>query len=598
MSISKSHILFSIGVIGGDSAKAKFAMVAGAVYALTTKINTLVKESQAYSQALKNVTIDMSEYNKVTNGLINTMDGLQGAVKLQNTGLDVSAKNLKALGIAAVSYNQSIGGGPEGATTIFNRLVKSISAGNERALVPFGIQLTETEDKFKAGTEAIEKFTEKFGDMDRAMAQTGHETMFQLNNNWGTYIDQTLSAITGNIGQIDSIKNLNNALETTTTRVEATNGAYAEYTWSLSNMTGLLKAQVKAFYGVDNALDTHYNKLNRVYKLQQELTTLQRKEKANAADVRRLLDVTGENDRKAALAKAKAAADAKKKKKKGDEDPDPKPGGRRRPEATMGFTLESIEQMEDEERFGVAGAAMLAEVGTDANLSDIVGTGSYMADDDFDEIDRLMATKEQRWQVELEAKQQEKELQQEHHQWLLENDKAYAQVALEQRRQQMTAYAGSMATMFGNLSSLMDTENKKAFRFAKGAAISSAVINTSLAAIKAYQSLASVPFIGPALGAAAAASAIIAGGVQIKKIKDQKFGQGGAGGSFTGGGNVGAGGGGVYTGGLAGGAPLGGQQNQTITIPLMIDGEVIHQVSVNANDNASQQGLPSFEKAS
>lgn len=52
----------------------------------------------------------------------------------------------------------------------------------------------------------------------------------------------------------------------------------------------------------------------------------------------------------------------------------------------------------------------------------------------------------------------------------------------------------------------------------KAAAVAAATIDTYKAANSAYASLASVPFVGPALGAAAAAAAIVAGIANVKKI--------------------------------------------------------------------------------
>lgn len=56
----------------------------------------------------------------------------------------------------------------------------------------------------------------------------------------------------------------------------------------------------------------------------------------------------------------------------------------------------------------------------------------------------------------------------------------------------------------------------------KAAAVAAATIDTYKAANSAYASLASVPFVGPALGAAAAAAAVIAGVANVKKILSTK----------------------------------------------------------------------------
>ncbi|MAM87569.1 MAG: hypothetical protein CME36_09725 [unclassified Hahellaceae] len=100
-----------------------------------------------------------------------------------------------------------------------------------------------------------------------------------------------------------------------------------------------------------------------------------------------------------------------------------------------------------------------------------------------------------------------------------------AMVAITEAQQQAKLQA--VASIFGDLSTLMNTESKKAFNIGKAAAISETVISTYLSAQKAYSAMAGIPVVGPALGAAAAAAAIVAGGVRLSNIKNQQFGGGG-----------------------------------------------------------------------
>ena len=71
-----------------------------------------------------------------------------------------------------------------------------------------------------------------------------------------------------------------------------------------------------------------------------------------------------------------------------------------------------------------------------------------------------------------------------------------------------------------------DTQSKAAKKYKK-IAIASAIIDTMQSAIKAYNSLASIYIVGPALGAAAAAMAIALGYQRINVIKNQTFASGG-----------------------------------------------------------------------
>ncbi len=80
-----------------------------------------------------------------------------------------------------------------------------------------------------------------------------------------------------------------------------------------------------------------------------------------------------------------------------------------------------------------------------------------------------------------------------------------------------------------NLGGLMQSENRKQFEFGKKAAIADTLINTYSMAVKAYQALAGIPIVGPALGIAAAVAATAYGKAQVDAIRSQQFGGGATG---------------------------------------------------------------------
>ena len=63
-----------------------------------------------------------------------------------------------------------------------------------------------------------------------------------------------------------------------------------------------------------------------------------------------------------------------------------------------------------------------------------------------------------------------------------------------------------------------EEEAKRRFETVKGVQKAQTLVNTFASAISAFQSMASIPYVGPVLGAAAAAAAIAAGMVQIANI--------------------------------------------------------------------------------
>lgn len=80
----------------------------------------------------------------------------------------------------------------------------------------------------------------------------------------------------------------------------------------------------------------------------------------------------------------------------------------------------------------------------------------------------------------------------------------------------------------GDLSTLMNSESRKMFEVGKAAAIAQTVLSTYEGAQKAFSSLAGIPIVGPALGAAAAGAAIAAGVARVQAIRSQSFGGGSA----------------------------------------------------------------------
>lgn len=122
----------------------------------------------------------------------------------------------------------------------------------------------------------------------------------------------------------------------------------------------------------------------------------------------------------------------------------------------------------------------------------------------------------------------------------------YGQKSLEQRYNEEKAKAGATriygqvtlndAEFFANqMGAMMQSKSRAAFEIGKAGAIAGAVIDTYKAATGAYAALAGIPIIGPALGAAAAAAAIVVGLARVQQIKSTQFGSsnGGAVGTFA-----------------------------------------------------------------
>lgn len=129
---------------------------------------------------------------------------------------------------------------------------------------------------------------------------------------------------------------------------------------------------------------------------------------------------------------------------------------------------------------------------------------------------------------------------------------------------------------FGNISSLMNTENKKLFEIGKAAAIAQATISGYEAAVYSYKWGAQIG--GPIGGAAAAAASLVATGVQIANIASTQFGSKSAPSANTGGGSSSA----------AAVAPI---TQQSYNITLQSDTGYVSTQSVADLFNTINQGL-------
>src|SRR4030067_300309 len=86
---------------------------------------------------------------------------------------------------------------------------------------------------------------------------------------------------------------------------------------------------------------------------------------------------------------------------------------------------------------------------------------------------------------------------------------------------------GMMASVANAFYAASGGKSKEAFALMKAMRIGETLMNTYSAAVGAYNALASIPIVGPALGAAAAAAAIAFGMAQVKAITAMKPGGGG-----------------------------------------------------------------------
>ena len=101
---------------------------------------------------------------------------------------------------------------------------------------------------------------------------------------------------------------------------------------------------------------------------------------------------------------------------------------------------------------------------------------------------------------------------------LQSNVMQFANLEKQTQAEKVNAIVGLGAQMFKTIGQ----QSKTAFKAYKAFAITQAIINTYQSATSAFAALAPIPIVGPALGAAAAASAVMMGMQQVRQIKSQQ----------------------------------------------------------------------------
>ena len=125
-----------------------------------------------------------------------------------------------------------------------------------------------------------------------------------------------------------------------------------------------------------------------------------------------------------------------------------------------------------------------------------------------------------------------------------EKEKAYQQQIADLTIGAATNVISTLSSLNELFAGESEAEQKKAFKRNQALQIAQTIIDTFRSATGAFQSLAPIPVVGPALGAAAAAAAVAAGLANVKKIREQKFeGESAGGGATPAGGNQGGRGG-------------------------------------------------------
>jgi hypothetical protein len=608
----------------------KLGLVAAAVGLVANKLVDMVKESQKFITTVNSNTVAMGDFNRQTKGMIDTATSYEKAVELTNAKIQISEKQFAALGTAAASMSASLGEGEAGATARFNKLIKSVIQGSERALIPFGIQLDETEDKVVAQAEAIEKLTAMYGDMEFELT-TAEQKADAFGNTLGTVIDFEVAAATRSmadftVGLLDG----SDALFQWEQDLVETNGQMAEHYSLLTDLDVIRAANNQTVQESVERGEDMWIIQGRLIQ-QNEFFTDSEIEKAQAyLETKDIIEETLESERRLAafrefqINKARAAArqGSDVEKFRASIDDMGKAGTNAELSAAFGTALKLLEGMPDTVYSEIDLMDMMAReqkrVTQNQRIIESVGGGRggggrgrarreretsdpvIQAAESFgvqrrgedaiagfrgateagggigEAMARAQAEgRKARFQEELaliDAENEEKE----------EKEKMHQERMLAIRQDSVDA----SANVLSGVSAIIDKDSEKGFKAAQSFAYAANIMQTARGIMAAVTN--GLEYGGPAGWALAIANSTavgLMGAAQGKKIREQKYNK---------------------TGGTSGSAPRpsfntgsmgsgGGGGGDTFNFSIMVEGQTIQQSVIRSNEIASQNGEKHFQ---
>lgn len=169
-----------------------------------------VKELDKFSTIMRNVDMETVNFaDSMARGQVDTLKLMKQLNAMNIASLKPTKEEFAAISKAATMFAQKTG---RDATEVFQKLSDSIIRGTERGLVPFGIQLDETEDKAVAQREALQKVTEMYGSLEVELT-TNSQRMYALKNNWDTLIGVIWEAVSQGDGPLgDMLENISDSI--------------------------------------------------------------------------------------------------------------------------------------------------------------------------------------------------------------------------------------------------------------------------------------------------------------------------------------------------------------------------------------------------
>lgn len=545
-----------LGGFAGAALVGAFKLVSGGISLVRGQVQGLIKEATENEDALNNLNTALALTGKYSEGasarLNNFADSLEKSSKFGQDAIlnasaliqkygNLSVDQLEKATKAAIDLAAGTGKSLE---TTAEALAKA-SAGNTTALGEMGIKFDETKTKAGDFANAIDAINRKFGGSAIAAMNNFSGASKQLDDSIGNFQEKIGYLITKNPAVIVGLQTITKVFAQLESFVDDNRKVFMDLA------TTVFAAVVKGAFWVGDALLGIGQKFYEMKAGIKGLTT----EAMNALDTFAIW--VGKKFNKFTADDVKAIQDRIDARNKAyDEDFE---AAKKNFEA-LGGLREKLAAGDAEVQEKIKTKAkqtkdFLKELNTQS-IQEQKDALTHMGEDEKWFLD-WKATQEKAFYEEqtnyrskLIAEEEQRKLDQ------LEKDRKFGDAKIEILKAQQEAQKNyifsfkkwedmnykerysSMKDVLGEMSALQNSKNKEMFRIGQAAAAANAAIATGEGAIKAYSSLAGIPFIGPALGAAAATALILFGAEQQRQIWSQQPPVGAATGGVVAGANV------------------------------------------------------------
>ncbi|MCP4540153.1 MAG: hypothetical protein GY832_23695 [Chloroflexi bacterium] len=613
-----ADVILSVNSKLGPGGMASLQAAGQMVAKLGKKVVNTVKDMEKFSMIFSRLEIDISEADAATKGLVDTMALMRNANKFTAAQMEITGKQFKDVAVLATNMAKKMG---TDVTSEMNALTDAITRGSTRALKRYGLDLENTEDLQLAQAEGMEKVSAAAKGMTVEI-ETLSESMYVFGNNVDTTMGLLFHFTDGGDSGGGVLGDLNGALSYFNEQMVISDGALTDYMLhggGLKDMMNGLNLSLVHGTGLFGDWTKEINAANAAAAKSLALLTELANIKATTAKTKKS---TAEMEAEWRADKEridKLLSDDYKPDVTGTPDPttddDKKPtGSGRGVNITRGeagpWRVHGQQQISD--LIGTEQSGELPpEIASLDIMADVEGIEELTEAQDTMYKSRMMLLWES-WEVEQEIRLQRQADDEQKQIWwaeahgyrisafeeLLGIEQHYVNESTEIWESGLQGKLGLSQTFFSAIGTLQAVENKKAFYIGRAAAYSENVVQTLLASMKAYQALAGIPYVGPVLGAAAAAAVGVAGAAIGNKIRTTPYGGGGTPEGITfdsGGASGGMGGDGGY-GGPSSGQSGGGGDTTVVEVVLTGGAEGIFSAVVNQNESNRNHGGRTFSE--